>query len=359
MRLEENVVRCAVLSDDPRHVIALLLFARGVLMARSDDDQVAFGGSVEQRRELVVIEARHVVELPAGRFGQCRQHLVGLNIFDLHFTKFVGNERAGAFEQRPVLHHQAIAGTGREVVRPRPRFEFELGTGFGITSPVIPVERLDLRGIGLPVLLSRGRIAEIVVKVVVCRRSVRKQAHLHPRGVDSLRHEPVVTQTAAQVVHIETEDGCRIGLVDLQNTPFHFAAHRVLFGFGGIRGPVGRRRDFDMRRELIRVERPRTRIIEITRFVVGQHMQSGIEGRHRAESGIKIVIRRVVTVLRRALRHDERHDQVLAGKSQLRTAGGAFVPVEGHLDLGISRRAFRGGERKPLVPGGCRHAPRQ
>ena len=247
-------------------------------MARSDDDQVAFGRSVEQGGEFVVIEARHVVEQPAGRFGQCRQHLVGLNIFDLHFTKFVGNERAGTFEQRPVLHHQAIAGTGREVVRPRPRFELELGTGFGITSPVIPVERLDLRGIGVPILLSRGRIAEIVVKVVVCRRSVRKQAHLHPRGVDSLRHEPVVTQTAAQVVHIETEDGRRIGLVDLQNTPFHFAAHRVLFGFGGIRGPVGRRRDFDMRRELIRVERSRTRIIEITRFVVGQHMQSGIEG---------------------------------------------------------------------------------
>ena len=65
MRLEENVVRCAVLSDDPRHVIALLLFARGVLMARSDDDQVAFWRSVEQRRELVVIEARHVVELRA------------------------------------------------------------------------------------------------------------------------------------------------------------------------------------------------------------------------------------------------------------------------------------------------------
>ena len=79
MRLEENVVRCAVLSDDPRHVIALLLFARGVLMARSDDDQVAFGRSVEQGGEFVVIEARHVVEQPAGRFGQCRQHLVGLN----------------------------------------------------------------------------------------------------------------------------------------------------------------------------------------------------------------------------------------------------------------------------------------
>ena len=52
MRLEENVVRCAVLSDDPRHVIALLLFARSVLMARSDDDQVAFGRSVEQGGDL-------------------------------------------------------------------------------------------------------------------------------------------------------------------------------------------------------------------------------------------------------------------------------------------------------------------
>ena len=223
---------------------------------------------------------------------------------------------------------------------------------------MVPVQRLDLRGIALPVLLGRRRVAEIVVKVIVGSRTVGEHAHLDPCRVDPLRHEPVVTDPAAQVVHIEAEDGRRVGTVDLQDTALHFARHSLHFGLRGIGRSVCGGRNLGTRRELRRVERLGARIEHVAGLVVREQVNARIQGRHRPERHVEIIVGGVVAGRQGPLRQAERHDRIPACKGELGAACGTRILVEAQFDLGISRRALGRGKREPRVSRSLRHTPR-
>ena len=193
---------------------------------------------------------------------------------------------------------------------------------------MIPVQRLDLRGIALPVLLGRRRVAEIVVKVIVGSRTVGEHAHLDPCRVDPLRHEPVVADPAAQVVHIEAEDGRRVGTVDLQDTALHFARHSLHFGLRGVGRSVCGGRNLGTRRELRRVERLGARIEHVAGLVVREQVNACIQGRHRPERHVEIIVGGVVAGRQGPLRQAKRHDRIPACKGELGAACGTRILVE-------------------------------
>ena len=223
---------------------------------------------------------------------------------------------------------------------------------------MVPVECLYLGGIGIPVLFGRRRVAEVVVEIVISSRTVGKHTHLDPCRVDPLRHEPVVTDPAAEVVHIEAEDGRRVGAVDLQDTALHFARHCFHFGLRGIGRSVCGGRNLGTPRELRRVERPGARIEYVAGLVVREQVNARIQGRHRPERHVEIIVGGVVAGRQGPLRQAERHDRIPACKGELGAACGTRILVEAQFDLGISRRALGRGKPEPRIPGSLRHTPR-
>ena len=79
-------------------------------------------------------------------------------------------------------------------------------------------------------------------------------------------------------------------------------------------------------------------------------MQARIEGRHRAECGVEIVVRGVESRVFGALREGEDGGLSVADEKQQRAAGRARIRGEGHVDFGISFGSLFCGEGHPVGP---------
>ena len=350
MGFEEHVVFAAVLVHDAPDVSGLLLAALVGGVARAEDDEIAFRRGVEQGFEPVIVEVGHAVELLLGLFREGRQQFVGLDALHLHLGQLLGHEGPRRLHQGGVLEHQPVVGARREVGDPLVGNEVLRGAGLGITAAVVPVEGLDPGGVVVPVLLGRGRIAEKFIEVVVGARAVGEHRHLHAGRVDTLLDEPVIARPAGQVGDIEPEYGRGVFGVDLQNAAFHLLAHCVnLLGSGsgvGVRGGENR----GVVREQLRVVGLGTLVEEVARFVVREQVQARIEGRHRAECGVEIVVRGVESRVFGALREGEDGGLSVADEKQQRAAGRARIRGESHVDFGISFGSLFCGEGHPVGP---------